>query len=550
MFWRRSHESEQDDMATTSAQLIGPSSTRNSEEYVSESYDDETPDRIRLLPMRGTDGEGGTTRSTSRSSDVLAGSTSSDPDRGTATASSAFRRNSSSGALHIMLASTFARRIGQLYAASTGLALISVMILLSVDAAREYHSRPDFTAFYSAAVVVVCTVVMSTRQIYRQLANWFMPDVQKYVVRILWMVPLYSIQSWCSLRFHGSRIYIDAVRDLYEAFVIQSFVYYLVELLGGEDELISKLRAKDSHLGEHQSVFSLFFGSWDMGRSFLYHIKYGVLQYVVLKTLCTFATVILEEFNLYGEGSYSFCEGYLYISTIINISQCWALYCLIKLFHATAEDLRSPRNWHPLGKFLCVKGVVFFTWWQSLGIFFLKANGIIGRLGNWDAGDVANGVQDYLICIEMLGFAIAHGITFTEQEYMPLGYADHDIQGGGGGRGGGGRGGGGGGTMSSVKGSRGKFGAISRSGVPCPFLLPHEDIEHNEQRDGDREYHPPIIRTLHAPMGIRDAFWSSTVPTEALEDIRRLRHGVSSQVMNAADEGLISLASMQHAEAI
>ena len=46
------------------------------------------------------------------------------------------------------------------------------------------------------------------------------------------MVPIYSIQSWLSLRFHGGRIYIDLLRDLYEAYVIQSFLYYLMELLG------------------------------------------------------------------------------------------------------------------------------------------------------------------------------------------------------------------------------------------------------------------------------------------------------------------------------
>ena len=438
-----------------------------------------------------------------------------------------------------MLASTLARRVGQLYAASTFLALLAVIVLLSVDAAREYRTRPDFAAFYSAAVVVIGTVAMSTRQIYRQMANWFMPDVQKYVVRILWMVPLYSIQSWCSLRFHGSRIYIDAVRDLYEAFVIQGFVYYIIELLGGEDELVAKLRAKNTHLGEHQSFFACFFGRWDMGREFMLHCKYGVLQYVVAKTLCTVATVILEEFDLYGEGSYSFEMGYLYISTIINVSQCWALYCLIKLFHATAEDLRSPKNWHPLGKFLCVKGVVFFTWWQSLGIFFLKANGIIGSIGNWDADDVANGIQDYLICVEMFGFAIAHGITFTEQEYLPTGYNGRSNRSG-----------------TAVEGS----GAISSGiGYHRSRLRPstgrqgleyHEEMEHNDHNEDDVDYRPPMIRTLHTPMGIRDAFWSSTVPTEALEDIRRLRNGVSSQVMNADDGGLITLASMQHAEAI
>ena len=469
---------------------------------------DETPDRIRLLSLQQPQ-HGDNLPSTA-------------PHASHPNSQSTMRRSSSAGAIHTMIASTLARRVGQLYAASTALALISVVVLLLVDAAREYRTRPDFTAFYSAAVVVICTVWMSTQQIYRQLTHWFMPDVQKFVVRILWMVPLYSIQSWCSLRFHDSRIYIDAVRDLYEAFVIQSFVYYLIELLGGEDSLIAKLRAKDPHHSQHQSVFSLFFGNWEMGRPFLLYCKYGVLQYVVLKCICTIATVILEEFGLYGEGSYSFASGYLYISAVINISQCWALYCLIKLFHATADDLRSPKNWHPLGKFLCVKGVVFFTWWQSLGIFFLKANGIIGSLGNWDADEVANGIQDYLICVEMLGFAIAHGITFTEQEYLPAGYD----------------------------------GSGDEEGMGRQFNGTDNDraglLSFREEMDG--EYQPPTIRTLHSRGNVSDAIWSATLPKEALDDIRRLRKGVSSSQVEGGDlddRGLIiSMTVMDEAEVI
>ena len=37
-------------------------------------------------------------------------------------------------------------------------------------------------------------------------------------VRILWMVPLYAVQSYLSLQFHKIRIYIDTIRDLYEAY--------------------------------------------------------------------------------------------------------------------------------------------------------------------------------------------------------------------------------------------------------------------------------------------------------------------------------------------
>jgi len=102
----------------------------------------------------------------------------------------------------------------------------------------------------------------------------------------------------------------------------------------------------------------------------------------------------------------------------------YAMYCLVKLFHAIKSDLRHPINWHPVGKFLCVKGVIFFTFWQDVGINFLKSHDIIGNVGNWSGDEVAGGVVDYLICVEMVFFSIAHLFTFTYKEYLPEGMID------------------------------------------------------------------------------------------------------------------------------
>ena len=415
--------------------------------------------------------------------------------------------------LHLIIASAMMRQLGYILAGVAAVGLLAAVPVLILAAYRDYQDRPDFSAFYSAATFVLVTVVMSLNQIYRHLTNWYMPDVQKYVVRIVWMVPLYAMQSWLSLRFHSARIYIDTLRDLYEALVIQSFVYYLIELLGGETELIAILQGKEDHYGEHQSVFAYFFKRWDMGIEFLVQCRYGVLQYVVIKTISALLTAVLEPLDLYGEGIFDLRRGYTYISFAINVSQMWALYCLIKLFHATSEELRHPKNWQPLGKFLCVKGVVFFTWWQSLGIFFLRSHGIIDDLGSWSGDDVANGLQDYLVCVEMFFFAVAHSFTFTHLEYMP---SEEEL-------------------------------ARGREWYGDPLF--------DDDGDGDSEgnvYRPLTSRTLQTPMDIRDAFWSSTVPNETLEDIKRLRHGVSDEVKELANEpGMISMESIQrYAESI
>lgn len=399
------------------------------------------------------------------------------------------------------------------------------------------------------------------------------------------MVPLYSVQSWLGLRFHGqARIYIILLRDLYEAYVIQSFVYYLIELLGGEDRMAHLLSQKDPSLGGHGQILSHVLPPWEMGMEFLLKIKYGVLQYVVVKTFLTLLTTfVLLPSGLYGEGSFGLDSAYIYTTVILNISVMHALYCLVKLFHAIKSNLRHPINWHPVGKFVCVKGIVFFTWWQSVAIYFLRSYGVIGDVGNWSGADVAGGIIDYLVCVEMVIFSIAHTFTFTYKEYLPEEMRRR-------------RGGGGEvleeeevdeeGTGSRVVRIRWAIVQIWNTGsaflswlfdgidkrrranhqynyVPSTngrqqttlhsALLNHRDDDENENSNIDimptpsfseggnvvtdeSTYRPPpphahLLSTqsmsgfskLEDPLSLREALWSSTVPRETIKDIKRLR---------------------------
>jgi len=195
-----------------------------------------------------------------------------------------------------------------------------------------------------------------------------------------------------------------------------------------------------------------------------------------------------------------------------------------------------------MGKFLCVKGVVFFTWWQGVAIVILQGQGIIQTWGKWNADDVANGLQDCLICVEMFCFAIAHSFTFTHEEYHP-----NHVRG------------------STARGSSDSNSLMNEGGgVRVSEKLDQDDKDrqktfNDQQGSGlgteddtsvdDSAYTAPIIRTLHAPMTFREAFWSSTFPKETLKDIKRLRNGVSDQIMSR-DHAMISMASLQHAESI
>ncbi|PNH11593.1 Transmembrane protein 184C [Tetrabaena socialis] len=157
----------------------------------------------------------------------------------------------------------------------------------------------------------------------------------------------------------------------------------------------------------------------------------GVLNYVILRPVCTALAFITDIFDLYGEGQINFKKSYVYLATVTSSSQLWALYCLVMLYTAMRTELAPIR---PLSKFLCIKAVVFVTFWQAgrwaagpgpnagegIGIAILVYAGVI-RHESWTTYDrinVASGIQDFLICIEMFLAALAHAYAFPPRDYM------------------------------------------------------------------------------------------------------------------------------------
>eukprot|EP00474_Spongospora_subterranea_P000509 CRZ00967.1 hypothetical protein [Spongospora subterranea] len=148
---------------------------------------------------------------------------------------------------------------------------------------------------------------------------------------------------------------------------------------------------------------------WKMGTPFFLKVEWGVLQYVAVKPLMALFSLLLGAFGVFKAGDIAFDAGYFYVSFIVNCSQVWAIYCLIMMYLAFAEDLAPIR---PIPKMLCIKALIFFTFWQSVLIALLVSIG-------WLKGsreDVAR-FEDLVICMEMVAFAIAHHYAFPPEDF-------------------------------------------------------------------------------------------------------------------------------------
>jgi hypothetical protein len=98
-----------------------------------------------------------------------------------------------------------------------------------------------------AGVCAWAAILITCHQIYQYLRYYTNPAEQRWIVRILFIVPVYSFESWISLLFfehNAYYVYFNAVRDCYEAFVIYNFLSLCYEYLGGEGTIMSEIRGK------------------------------------------------------------------------------------------------------------------------------------------------------------------------------------------------------------------------------------------------------------------------------------------------------------------
>ncbi|XP_063201042.1 transmembrane protein 184A isoform X1 [Chroicocephalus ridibundus] len=271
-----------------------------------------------------------------------------------------------------------------------------------------------------SGIFVWSALIVTFHQIYTHLRNYTIPKEQRYIIRILFIVPVYAFDSWLSLLLLGSHqyyVYFDSVRDCYEAFVIYSFLSLCFEYLGGESTIMAEIRGKPI-------VSSCFYGtcclqgmSYSIG--FLRFCKQATLQFCIVKPLMAIVTIILQAFGKYHDGDFNVHSGYLYITIIYNFSVSLALYALFLFYFATMDLLRP---FEPVLKFITIKAVIFLSFWQGTLLAILEKCGVIPEVQIIDgkevgAGTVAAGYQNFIICIEMFFASIALRYAFTCQVY-------------------------------------------------------------------------------------------------------------------------------------
>ncbi|KAJ2621868.1 hypothetical protein GGI26_003711 [Coemansia sp. RSA 1358] len=265
-----------------------------------------------------------------------------------------------------------------------------------------------------SGVFALAATIVSGLHIALHLKNYTNPRQQRLIVRIILMIPIYSIISFLSYRFYREAPYYVAARNCYEAFVIASFYMLLLQYIGD-----SSAEQKQAMISQRRLKWTFPFNCFAMNpasdRTFTL-LKWGILQYVIISPLDTIITIITHALGVYCPDSMRPKYAHLWIAIIDFISISVAMYALISLYRVIKDDIAKQK---PFLKFIAIKAIVFLTFWEGFIISWLGSNNIHVIKGTkyWTKDNVVDGLTALVICIEMIIFAALFIKAFPVGEY-------------------------------------------------------------------------------------------------------------------------------------
>lgn len=278
-------------------------------------------------------------------------------------------------------------------------------------------SLPNWVTTLSGYSSIVSSLIIFS-SIILHLRNYRKPFQQRLMIRIQLIVPLFALSCFSMLQNPTSlfnRYFLESIREVYEAFVIYTFFSLLTDILGGERNIIIMTSGREPV--EHPGVLRYIFPDIDISdpTTFLI-IKRGILQYVWLKPIICTTTILTELLGWYDVNDVSATSIYFWLTILYNLSVTMSLYCLAMFWKVLWNDLKPFK---PVGKFLCVKLIIFASYWQGVMLAICNYTGILpgSETTNTNNTNIGVYIQNALLCIELIAFAIGHWYSFS---YKPF----------------------------------------------------------------------------------------------------------------------------------
>ncbi|KAK4561583.1 hypothetical protein LTR86_004262 [Recurvomyces mirabilis] len=278
---------------------------------------------------------------------------------------------------------------------------------------------------FLSAIFGLISVVVALFLVFQHATHYSRPWEQRHIIRILLMIPIYSTVSFLSYLFYRKAVYFQVLGNCYEAFAIASFFtllcHYVAPSLHDQKDYFRGLVPVNWFWG----VFGLQkctggqnrgpFRKPRSGLTWFNIVWIGVFQYCFIRVLFTIVSVVTEETGRYCEASLSPAFAHVWVTAFEAASVTVAMFCLIQFYIQLRQDLAEHR---PFLKVLCIKLVIFFSFWQTIIISLLSSsNGPLQPTKKIAYQDIKVGIPSTALCIEMAIFSVMHLFAFPAKEY-------------------------------------------------------------------------------------------------------------------------------------
>lgn len=351
----------------------------------------------------------------------------------------------------------------------------------------KVDAEHSLTLYQMAGTFTLLTCLLTMFHMTSHLRNYHEPIVQRKILAILWMSPIYAVTSFLSLVVPSADGYLAVIKDFYEAYAIYSFLAFLIAVLGRGDRsaAVDVLALHAHHLKAPTRCLNGCYhpppdsSAHAKANAVLTECQILAMQFVFIRPLTSIASFASTLIRMEEDGARNmdtsaaeyFTSPAFLCAMITNISVFLAFTGLLKFYHAVREDLQWCQ---PFSKFMTIKSIVFLTFWQGLLISIVVSIQAEEQAGGsrtaptrflqqaMDSAASGNGtsffgsgssslpnsvqpnnqsassssahsssssysspdeqaaqIQNFLICLEMLFFSIAHWCVFPVEEWEP-----------------------------------------------------------------------------------------------------------------------------------
>lgn len=283
------------------------------------------------------------------------------------------------------------------------------------------------------------------------------PQLRPLTIRILLMVPVYAAQVFFALmtrvQFEVTSEVLEFARQAYEAIVIFSVLQFLLVCAGGHLAVMHRSPTSAIACSQQEDVDEPevagtgdrrhaaargdvsnqsiphawplhFLPPWRSARGLAKWCIRGTLPYVVTSMICAMIGLAVWitkwcKQSLEGESG-----GLIEASSwVLPVFSCFAVAALYDLTHGLMDRLAGLNPW---GKLIAVKLVVFFTFYQTIVItkvldWTSLFESFVDLGSGWKTPEqIAEGVSNFLLCVEMTLASFVHFYAFPPEDYKQV----------------------------------------------------------------------------------------------------------------------------------